>query len=753
MTRHTLKYLVPVFLVACQEDPSTDGTDEAEGTDTSDGDSDTNTDDDIDGSTDSDSDTDSDSTDTGDTMVHLDGAVAKGPFLLGSTVDVAVLDSEGNPTGEVFGTQTDDDLGNFAVDIEGASFVSLEAVGFYYNEVQGELSDSFLTLRGYYEVGGEPIQSVYINLVTHLVYGRVQELLAESPFATAVTDAEDELRVALGVGVPGFDPGANGFAMNLLGGDTDANAYLFAVSTVLAQAAQIRAGGPEGPVDANLQEIVNTIADQLATLGQIAPSLHDELLAAQMAVDPEQVMADLQARFDDLGWMEVVPDLNRVIDSDLDGLANNDDNCRLVVNPGQEDADMDGVGDACECGNGVTDFGEACDDGDDIDGNACSLDCSLNCLLALDGAEQTWQPTPLVVVGDRVIYTHFDEGTWAYPFGGTPEQLLPFGVGRAQVLNGLAVLDAGNQGLHVSDGTAAGTTNILAGPVNLSLDSTVLGDQLVFNAFDNGWGLWITDGTVDGTQLLYPNNTISNASVFDGKIYFRTNYMGGNTFWETDGTQAGTLQIADLGPGDGDLWIAALAQDRFIMVGDGNNGTFFVSDGTANGTQLAPITTQTQQPFAIFEGAAYFAGYWDNGNHLYKSDGTPAGTGIMISDFSPWALTPLNGSLYFTYDDVYTSDGTVPGTLPIGLDNIGQGHGAAGSRYFFGRATMQFGHEMWSTDGTLEGSYMVLDALPGLGAELLGDSFKVGAEYAYWSVRDGNQNPAIYYLAGCRNPD
>ena len=59
-------------------------------------------------------------------------------------------------------------------------------------------------------------------------------------------------------------------------------------------------------------------------------------------------MAGLQARFDELGWAEPVPDLNRVIDSDLDGLANADDNCRLVANADQADADQDGIGDACE---------------------------------------------------------------------------------------------------------------------------------------------------------------------------------------------------------------------------------------------------------------------------------------------------------------------------------------------------------------------------------------------------------------------
>jgi hypothetical protein len=274
---------------------------------------------------------------------ELDGAVAKGPYILGSTITVGVLDDDLDPTGESFNTLTTSDVGEFAVVNLPLSPLEIVAQGYYYNEIVGELSESVLTLRAYYQPTSSGTQSAYVNIITHLTQQRVKALSESMAFEAAVAQAETELRGELDVTLPSFDPNATATEMNLITGDTDANAYLFGVSTTLVQAA-INEGGP---IEAAIQQLVNVMSSDLID-GTLSASTKAKIQAARSGFNATTVVGRFGRYLESIGSSAAAPDMNRVIDQDGDGLVNTMDNCPRSANAMQDDGDGDGVGDACD---------------------------------------------------------------------------------------------------------------------------------------------------------------------------------------------------------------------------------------------------------------------------------------------------------------------------------------------------------------------------------------------------------------------
>jgi hypothetical protein len=269
-------------------------------------------------------------------MVQLSGAVQKGPFVLGSAIQISTVDNAANPLGQVFPTQTTDDLGNFSLALAYQGIVSIEGSGYYYNEATGKLSDASLTLRAFYDVQTTPVQNAYVNLVTHLTYGRVKTLMTGTPamsLADATQQAEGELLSELGIGGTGFDPKAHGVDMNIAGGDNDANAYLFAVGAIFAEVAVATANGAS--VDATLQQLINTVSSSFATTGQVSPTLKVQIFNAQKQNDYHLIMQNFGARLASVQSSATVPDLGRVWDTDGDTYPDAKDNCPLISNPTQ----------------------------------------------------------------------------------------------------------------------------------------------------------------------------------------------------------------------------------------------------------------------------------------------------------------------------------------------------------------------------------------------------------------------------------
>lgn len=120
---------------------------------------------------------------------------------------------------------------------------------------------------------------------------------------------------------------------------------------------------------------------------------------------------------------------------------------------------------------------------------------------------------------------------------------------------------AGNVGLWVSDGTAAGTHELtgISGAAASGISPTnmvVFNDTVLFNGQDasGNYGLWVTDGTAAGTREIVGINGVNSGglnpldiTVFNGDVLFDGTDAAGNLgLWVSDGTAAGTHEISGI---------------------------------------------------------------------------------------------------------------------------------------------------------------------------------------------------------------
>jgi len=285
-------------------------------------------------------------------------------------------------------------------------------------------------------------------------------------------------------------------------------------------------------------------------------------------------------------------------------------------------------------------------------------------------------------------------------------------------------------------------------------------DRIVFRARDtNGVELWVSDGTTVGTfelKNINPGAGHSNPShpqIIGSEIWFAASNSAGWGIWKTDGSITGTVQVADINPGTSDA-----APGRFTKVGSNvvfvgftsaQGAELWRSDGTSNGTvritdlrsgssSSFPFNTALMyKPFTVFQGSIYARGF-DNTlqNALWKSDGTTNGTvkvgvvdpGDQVDTGFREAFVEYNGWLYFAGQavsfgiELYRTDGnTVELVRNIaGLNPSGSFEGAGwpldfvviNGRLLFTAFDWTYGRELWTSDGTFDGTVRVKDIHP-----------------------------------------
>lgn len=213
---------------------------------------------------------------------------------------------------------------------------------------------------------------------------------------------------------------------------------------------------------------------------------------------------------------------------------------------------------------------------------------------------------------------------------------------------------------------------------------------------------------------------MSEVAAFGSSGYFSSTTLdAGSELWRTDGTQAGTYLVKDLQPGQqssnpnsffefqGSVYFAAALNDGYFL---------FRTDGTSAGT--VPIALTIGQKPLVLGNRIYFGGYDEaNGTELWSSDGTPQGSGPVADLFpgidgsSPNSLTQQGSKVLFqaygpSGPRLYSFD-TVSKQMTILNENLT----SVNSLKPFGAKTLVVtGGELWTTDGTIDGTEKLLNS-------------------------------------------
>ena len=241
---------------------------------------------------------------------------------------------------------------------------------------------------------------------------------------------------------------------------------------------------------------------------------------------------------------------------------------------------------------------------------------------------------------------------------------------------------------------------------------TDLNGTLLFVADDgvHGADWWRSDGTAAGTRMVkdldlfnpfgrtQPPMRRLTAVIGDAMLFAGPQSGTAFSLYRTDGTEAGTAPVVANLPG-GPSFFATLGGEAFFASG----GQVWKSDGTAAGTARVTsfASNASARPLVAVGDKVLFQanGPGGTGMELWATDGTEAGT-FLVKDINPGAASSEPG---FSLMERPTDDG---------LDRFI----VSGGRMYFSATTAANGRELWVTDGTPEGTHLVIDVVPGTGS-------------------------------------
>lgn len=345
----------------------------------------------------------------------------------------------------------------------------------------------------------------------------------------------------------------------------------------------------------------------------------------------------------------------------------------------------------------------------------------------------------------------------------------------------------------VSDGTSEGTFRLVDAVPGADdsgvFDMALFDGAVYFLAADSSSGqpvAWRTDGTPEGTAVaIAPDSDFRRftlAVATGSSLYFAGRDGEGHlAIWRSDGTGAGTVELARIG--DTRPWrvrfLAALpggAGERTVWLtnDDESTGRIWALDGTPGGAEAVGEITPDQAVAraAVLDGAVYFNAHSQStGTELFRSDGTPAGTGPAF-DFCPGSCSGVTYSILVPFGDrlllrtseaaepageLMVTDGSLVGTRVLDLcpgdcrssPLLHSGVALKGAFVFPGH-DVSLDDQLWVTDGTASGTETITSVENGV----IAGPARAG-EHLVFSARDaahGSEPWVLPFDAGKIDP-
>jgi ELWxxDGT repeat protein len=220
-----------------------------------------------------------------------------------------------------------------------------------------------------------------------------------------------------------------------------------------------------------------------------------------------------------------------------------------------------------------------------------------------------------------------------------------------------------------------------------------------YNLGGIGGGLYLVKDVRSGAE---GSNPLHVTSASGGVFFSADDGSWGQELHYTQGDAFSTRLVKDIWPGVGNSSspeeLTKFGQNLFFTADDGENGReLWISDNTESGTFMVKDinTNGSSNPnwLRVMDGVLYFMAYTeDYGRELWRSDGTAEGTS-MVKDINSGS----NSSFYWPEGFFYRE-------LFLEYDGL---------LYFTADDGGAYGVEVWRTDGTSNGTEMIVDATPG----------------------------------------